>query len=260
MTASDIAAPSLGVLLVHGVGFGPESMAPVQRVLRARATVRVVVRPGYEPGAAAASGRVSLDRQLDLLATEIERLSRRCRSVVLAGVSGGATLGLALALRDGRCADALVLHEPLVGPGAAALHERTAASAATLADDGNAEEFLQRLVGRRGWLALPPDLRAAAGGRSDTIRAEVPSFVAFEPTSEELGALTGAPIVTTVGSRSGGERRGAAELLVERAGAANVEVRATGHLVQVDGPAAWAACILGAGAAHTADPGRTVSA
>jgi pimeloyl-ACP methyl ester carboxylesterase len=241
----ETANPDLGVVLVHGVGFGPETMSAVEEALQSSATVHTLTRPGYR-----ATGELipmrSVDEQLDPLTVAIKELSRSHRRVVLAGVSGGATLGLALAMRGCERLDAVVLHEPLVGPGAPELHGRIAEAAAKLRNGGTTENFLASMVGADRWATLPPRLRRAALGRESVIRSEVPSFAAFAPTTADLCRARDIPITTTIGSHSGPARRAAADLIERCMGATRSTITGAGHLVQLDRPEQYATCILDA--------------
>lgn len=130
------------VVLVHGVGFGPDTFDGVARRLVARSLqVRVVTRPGYAAGAppAATPPRTlpSFQEQVSMLASVVTDAAAHAphgRPVTLAGCSGGATLALAavLALRPAAGVAAAVLHEPLVGPAAPTLHAAITANAARL--------------------------------------------------------------------------------------------------------------------------------
>lgn len=243
------ANPDLGVVLVHGVGFGPETMSEVEGALQSSATVHTLTRPGY----GATRERVptcSLDEQLGLLTVAVEELSLSHRRVVLAGVSGGATLALAMAMRGCDRLDAVVLHEPLVGPGAPELHERISDAAAKLRDGGTTEHFLAAMVGADRWATLPAHLRRAALEREPAIRSEVPSFAAFAPPTADFYRRSDIMITTTIGSHSGAARRAAADLIERHMGATRRTIAGTGHLVQLDRPEHFATCILEA----TADP------
>ena len=104
------------IVLLHGVGVGPESFASVAELLEDRHPVVALERPAGPGGAA-----LDLPDQADLLARSLDDLGAPVR---LVGVSGGATLGLCLALRHPDAVEALLLHEPLVGPLAPALDRR----------------------------------------------------------------------------------------------------------------------------------------
>lgn len=241
----EAANPDLAVVLVHGVGFGPETMSAVEEALQSSATVHTLTRPGYGAVGELVPTR-SLDAQLDPVTAAVEELSQSHRRVVLAGVSGGGTLALALAMRGCDRLDAMVLHEPLVGPGAPELHGRIAEAAARLRVGGPTENFLASMVGADRWATLPAALRRAALDRESVIRSEVPSFAAFAPSTGDLCRLRDITITTTIGSRSGAARRAAADLLERSAGASRRTITRAGHLVQLDSPEQFATCILDA--------------
>ncbi len=237
------------VVLLHGVGFGPATFAAVADHLARSLSVLVLARPGYqlEPS----TGRRTLPapdltEQTTMITATVDAHTEPDAPLVLAGASGGATLGLALAAGAPLRWHAVVLHEPLVGPDASDLHAIVSAAAQRLtAEPGpsGTAAFLAQLVGDAPWSALADAERAAALAGDATIRAEVPSFAAFAPSADALGSLHGRRLITTVGARSGPARRGAAAALATATGAEIVTVPDAGHLVQVEAPAQWAAII-----------------
>lgn len=223
-----------GVVLLHGVGVGPGSFAPVADALIDRHRVVVVHRPGA-PGEAA-----DLGAHADQIAAVIEaRLGTGAR---LVGVSGGATLGLVLALRHPDLCGSYVLHEPLLGRLAPALHHRFQAAAATATDDDAALAVVIAVMGPDTWAALGPDGQAAARRQSTRWREEIAMFASFDPTPEALRGIA-RPVLTTVGGRSGPERVAAAEVLAELAGATVRTVPGAGNAAQLDAPRAFAELI-----------------
>ena len=238
------------VVLVHGVGLGPETFAALAEDLATGATVVTVRRPGYgrpRPGPSAAPGvgapTVDLDQQVTDLADLVEGLG--LAPAVLVGVSGGATLGLLACLARPDLFGAAILHEPLVGPLAPALHERLLDRAAALAADPDPvapQRFVAGLVGDATWQRLPSAWRGDVARVAPVVRAEVPAFCRVAPTVDELVARRGRPpvLVTTVGGSSGTARRQAAGVLVDRAGARAHTLAGVGHLAQVEAPAVLA--------------------
>ncbi len=194
------AGPPTVVLLVHGVGLDGELFAAVAGGLEGASDVApaVVRRRGYDGRPPTAD----LGRHLDDLAGLLD--GRPPRSVVVAGVSGGATLALGLALRGHPALAAVVAHEPLLGPGAPAQHERITASMARLAAEpgpAGVEGFLRRLVTDATWDTLPPPVRARAVAAGDAVRTEAPGFGAFAVDPADL-ARVAAPLTWTVGRHS----------------------------------------------------------
>ena len=231
-------APSM--LLVHGVGVGPSAFAPLERRLIAQGlSVVVVHRPGY--GRAAERAFRGVDAQVADLVTAVERLRAEGPVAGLVGVSGGATLAL-LAAVELTVPVPVVAHEPLVGPLAPLLHTRVARAVAEL-DDG-AERFVRHLVGEATWAGLDDADRATVVERPELVAAEARAFAAVTPTAEDLATI-GRRLTTTVGARSGPERREAAAVLASLAGAGAdvVTVDGAGHLAHVDAPDAFAAVI-----------------
>lgn len=234
------------VVLLHGVGVGGPAFAPIATALAATATVVVPDRRGYGDRADATPA-TGLDDQVDDLAAVVASLrAAHGRPPALVGVSGGATLALALALRVAASGDdplgPTVVHEPLLGPLAPRLHaavvdtyERTVA-----VDPQLAATYVAGLVGPATWAALEPAERDAVPGRTATIAAEIPHFLGFAPTADALAGLRRHPLWSSVGERSPAGRREAHDVLVALAGATALEVPDAGHLPQVDAPAAFA--------------------
>jgi pimeloyl-ACP methyl ester carboxylesterase len=225
------------VVLLHGVGVGPESFARVAELLGADHRVVAPGRP-VGPGGAA----LPLSEQADVLARTLEDLGAAgCR---LVGVSGGATLGLCLAIRHPALIGSMVLHEPLVGPLAPDLHARFQASAARAsASDAAAMEVVRAVMGDPTWRALGAEGRAASEDLAPRWRGEVAQFAAFAPSAAELEAIGTLPLLVTVGERSGPERWAAAQVLVRCSGARATRIPAAGNAVQLDAPDAFAALI-----------------
>lgn len=225
------------VVLLHGVGLGPESFALVAERLVERHRVVALDRP-VGPGGSA----IPLADQADQLARMLPELG--ASGARLVGVSGGATLGLLLALRHPGAVDGLVLHEPLVGPLAPELHERFQLAAARAATgDDEAMDVVRAVMGDRTWTALDPAAQASAERQAARWRGEVAEFAAFAPAAVDLAALRSRPLLVTIGGRSGPERWAAAEVLRRWAGAELAEVPGAGNAVQLDAPDAFAELI-----------------
>lgn len=196
-----------GILLVHGVGTGPRVWDDVRAVLR-RVEVSAPERP--------ASGS---------LPHEVAFLEGPATGRIYGGVSGGATLGLAL-LAAGVAMARAVLHEPAPGslvPGILAPVRRAF-------DERGVDGFGTALYGA-SWSRVVD--RAAAV----TVAGELAMFQAFEP-EPPVGAVV--PVVITVGARSSPERHLAAERVATLVGAEVVEIAGAGHAVHLERPAAFA--------------------
>lgn len=224
------------VVLLHGVGVGPESFAPLAELLEDTHRVIILDRPGGEGGVG------PLDQQADKIASAIDAID--ATGALLVGVSGGATLGLLLAGRHPQVVTAAVLHEPLVGSLAPALHARFARSAALAAtSDDAAMEVVRAVMGAATWEALDPAAQAASIAQAPRWRAEIARFAAFDPGARTLAALAGTPLLVTVGGRSDPDRTEAADVVRRLAGASVAVVPDAGNAVQLDAPEAFARTI-----------------
>ena len=225
------------VVLLHGVGVGPESFAQVAELLEDHHRVVVLERPTGPGGVA-----LPLADQADRLAPLLVELGAAGGRLV--GVSGGATLGLHLAIHHPEVVGALVLHEPLVGSLAPELHQRFQRSAASAAlGDDEAMAIVRTVMGEATWAALDPAAQAASTALAPRWRGEIAAFAAFDPSVAEIASLATRPILTTIGARSAPERWAAAEILRRWAGAGLVEVPHAGNAVQLDAPTAFAQLI-----------------
>jgi len=174
--------------------------------------------PAYDPG----YDVVALDRpRSGDLERELAWLAPRVAGAWVVGMSGGATLGLALAASGTPIAGA-VLHEPAAGSLAPDLLGPAAAAFAR----GGTAEFGAVLYGR-SW--RPP----MAGGVDDAVTAgELAMFRSFEPAAPALGV----PVVVTYGALSPAPRRAAAYALRDAYGYRVQELAGAAHFVAVDAP------------------------
>lgn len=221
------------VVLVHGVGVGPESFARVAELLEAHHRVVVFERP-VGPGGTALTLAAQSERLAGILPVVGGAGAR------LVGVSGGATLGLHLAIHHPGLVDELVLHEPLVGALAPDLHQqflRSAAAAAT--SEAEAMDVVRAVMGDATWSALDPDAQARSDAQAPRWRGEIAEFASFDPTIAQLAALVPLPILATIGARSGPERWAAGEILRRWSHAELVEIPGAGNAVQLDAPDAF---------------------
>lgn len=224
------------VVLLHGVGAGPEAFDRLVAELGDDHRCVVVARPGGGGGA------VPLIDQADAVARTVEAIGGA--DGLLVGVSGGATLGLLLAVRHPQLAGRLLLHEPLVGPLAPALHARfveAADRAARSLDDALA--VVRSVMGPAAWEALGPEGQQRSIAEAARWQAEVAAFAAFAPTVADLISLAPLPITVSVGERSGPERREAAEVLERHAAVALATVPGSANAPHLDAPEALAALV-----------------
>jgi len=163
------------------------------------------------------------------LATEVTALTADCRGAVVAGVSGGATLGLALAAAGVPMAAAL-LHEPAVGslvPGLLAPFRAAYAAGGTAA-------FAAALYGP----AWTPD--EAPADADAVVARDLAMFAAFEPAAP--APATG-PVVITVGECSPPIRHESVQRLAERFTLPQWTIPGARHAAHLEHPEALAAAI-----------------
>jgi pimeloyl-ACP methyl ester carboxylesterase len=224
------------VVLIHGVGFGPGTMASLAQLLARAVSVTVHARRGYGPRASLAPATSVAAHVDDLIATVDER--HGSVPVALVGVSGGATVALAAALSHPRRVAVAVAHEPAVGsvaPELRALIRRTLAA-------GGGVALAQLLAGSRTWDSLPATIVEAIERDDELLCADAGAFLSFEP---DLPAVPGGvPLICTVGEWSGALRHAIARSLSERTGAPVAVIPRCGHLAQIDAPQAFAHLIL----------------
>lgn len=215
------------LVFVHGVGMWPGLFAGVRSKLPG--THITTARPGYDNKPAS----VSFDAQVEAVA-EVCQPHRR---VILVGVGEGATLGLALALRQPAYLEGLVTHEPLIGPLEPALHERVTSAGEALKQQPSPEAataFLESSYGPNSWSRLPERASRWSSRHWETICGEVSQFASFAPTMGNLARID-IPHVTTVGENSGIEQKSVAGLLMDNGAHAEV-VPDAGHLVLTENP------------------------
>lgn len=166
-----------------------------------------------------------LDRELAWLAPQVA-------GSFVVGMSGGATLGLALTALDLGLVGAL-LHEPAVGSLAPGLLAGVAAAFAA----GGLAAFGRALYG--------PSWEPAMAGEvgEDVIARELAMFRGFEPAPPRPSC---GPVVVTYGERSGPPRQHAAEVVGARDGHTVRAVPGAGHFVAHDSPGTFAAEIRAA--------------
>jgi pimeloyl-ACP methyl ester carboxylesterase len=224
------------VVLLHGVGAGPEAFDRLVAELGDDHRCVVVARPGGGGGA------VPLIDQADAVAAAVETVD--AAGGLLVGVSGGATLGLLVAQRHPNLFARHLLHEPLVGPLAPALHARFVDAADRAARSLNdAMGVVRAVMGPDAWEALGPDGQQRSTIEAARWQAEVAAFAAFAPTADDLAAIAPLAVTVSIGERSGPERREAAEVLVHHAAVELATVPGSGNAPHLDGPHALAALV-----------------
>jgi pimeloyl-ACP methyl ester carboxylesterase len=164
------------------------------------------------------------------LDTEVAAVAPLCAGALVVGVSGGATIGLALAARSVPMR-AAVLHEPAAGSLAPGLLAHVAQG---LRSDGVAG-FGRALYGP-SWSPAdaPPDPAA--------VDRDFAMFSGFEPTT--VGTDVG-PILLTVGEHSPVARHRSVRALSTYLGVPFAVVPGGHHAVHLDAPAAFAAVVAG---------------
>lgn len=221
----------------------PELFAPLAAHLHPH-RVSMPLRVGYRPATVTPPWASMACDILDMVAEE--------RQVVLVGVSGGATLALALCIELVGHAGAhplvhVVVHEPLVGALVPGLHEAVTARANELnrdPSDGAPERFVERLVGAEVWATVPAEIREFATAHSAAVRVEAPRFLTFAPSAGQLSAID-VPITVTVGAQSVPARHDAAALVAAAVGGAAVVIPNASHLATWQQPASFAAVVQG---------------
>jgi pimeloyl-ACP methyl ester carboxylesterase len=234
----------LDVVLVHGVGLAP---AIFDRLIDHLPDMHVTTprRPTYRTPAGPAP--TTVEHEAAMLLDEWTAASDRPLLVV--GVSGGATLAVAMAATGHPRLAGVVAHEPLIGRLAPELHEAVVAAADRLsAGDEPAPEravaFVAGLVGQDTWAQLPSSTTTFPADHAAAVLDEVPRFTAFAPSVTSL--RSGAALMTiTTGSRSHARRHAAAAVLAD-AGARTEVVPGAGHLAPWEAPTDFAAVIRAA--------------
>jgi pimeloyl-ACP methyl ester carboxylesterase len=220
------------VIFVHGVGLAPSLFEATAHSLTRRS--RVHTRAGYDGTPLPAS-----------FAEQVDALIGACDAdgpCVLVGVSGGATLALAVAVAAPQSVVAAVTHEPLVGPLEPELDALVQGAAERLAlDPSHAPDFLRSLYGADVWALLPSAARTWTADRLDVVAADVAQFAGFAPSPSDLESVR-CPHLTTVGETSAPSRHRVASML-EGCGAERRVIAGAGHLVVAEQPRCFAETI-----------------
>lgn len=191
------------VVLIHGVATDSRVWAATVAALGPAVEVHTPDRP-----------------QSGDMDTELAALAPLCEGALVVGVSGGATLGLAMAARGVEFAGAL-LHEPAAG-----------SLAPGLLDDVVREFERDAVAGFGRTLYGPcwsPELTSAS---RDTVAGELAMFRAFEP--EPVAAPQ--RITLTVGRDSPPIRHHSVRDLATFLGTEHRELPGTGHAVHLQNP------------------------
>jgi pimeloyl-ACP methyl ester carboxylesterase len=172
------------------------------------------------------------------LAAETAALRPSCLGAVVGGVSGGATLGLALAAAG--VPAAAVLHEPAVGSLLPGLLDQVRAAY----EEGGVPAFARALYGT-AW--TPAEAPADPGA----VARDLAMFTSFEPAAASGGTGT---VLITVGERSPEVRHESVARLADKFGFPVEVVPEAGHAVHLTHPAAFAALVSRVAAALGAGP------
>ncbi len=233
-------ADAVTTILVHGVGLWPGTFSSLAD--RLDGPTVTWTRPGY--GSAAPSAGLAVARFEDQIGALADMVAANAPARVV-GVSGGATLALALAISvdapDGL--GSIVTHEPLIGRLEPALDQRVRTAGQQLAaapSPAAADQFLAGLYGP-AWLDLPPEAHEWARAHAHIVCAEVNEFASFQPDTNALSTIT-VDHLTTVGAESAPDRHRVAALLAGH-GARAETIDGSGHLASVDNPDGLAALI-----------------
>jgi pimeloyl-ACP methyl ester carboxylesterase len=159
---------------------------------------------------------------------EVAALAPLCADAFVAGVSGGATLTLAL-LMAGTPLRGAVLHEPAAGSLAAGLLDAVATAWAT----GGVQAFGTTLYGPAWTIGDAPEDEAA-------VARDLAMFRGFEPAPLPAGHP---PAVLTVGELSPPIRHRTAAALSAFLGLPVKIIPAVGHALHLEAPAALAGCL-----------------
>jgi pimeloyl-ACP methyl ester carboxylesterase len=162
------------------------------------------------------------------LDTELAALGPHAEGAFVVGVSGGATLTLALAASPVALAGGIA-HEPAVGSLAPGLLAPMAAAFA----EGGTLGFATTLYGPR-WR---PELAPAD---PDAVARELPMFRAFEPEAARPGQ---GPVLVTVGGDSPAPRHTAAAALASQLGYETAVLPGCRHFLPLENPAELAGLI-----------------
>jgi pimeloyl-ACP methyl ester carboxylesterase len=164
------------------------------------------------------------------LDTELASVASLCADAIVVGVSGGATIGLALAARS-MPMRAAVLHEPAAGSLAPGLLAHVAEG---LRADGVAG-FGRALYG-------PSWSPADAPTDPTAVTRDFAMFGAFEPTTVGPGV---GPVLLTVGEHSPASRHQSVRALSAHLDVPYQVIPGAHHAVHLDAPAAFAAVVVG---------------
>jgi pimeloyl-ACP methyl ester carboxylesterase len=160
------------------------------------------------------------------LAAEVAALRGACSGAVVAGASGGATLGLALAAA-GVPMRAAVLHEPAAG----SLYPGLLDAVRAAYQAGGVAGFGAALYG--------PSWTPAEAADPGAVARDLAMFSAFEPSAPSVGGI--GPVVLTVGERSPLARHESVRRLADKFGFTVRELPGAHHAVHLDTPAVFAA-------------------
>jgi pimeloyl-ACP methyl ester carboxylesterase len=213
--------PAPTVLLIHGAAITSSMWDQVIACLAA------IAENGDDADARLDVHAIERPRLGDIRA-EVEWLAPHARDAFIVGVSGGATLGLALAASDVHIAGAL-LHEPAVGSLAPGLLDPMVEA---YKRDG--------LAGFGSTLYGPMWTTAMAPADSSSLESELAMFRAFEPAAPSFSQ---GRVTITVGSDSPARRHVSVGALSATFGYEAVTVPHARHFVSYESPDEFAKLI-----------------
>ncbi len=217
------------ILFVPGIGMPPQTLGAVRWSLEAPSAVWQ--RPGYRATEPVAD--------FDAVVCELEAAIAELRPSVVVGISGGATLALAWALRTGTVGsaatvDRLIIHEPFLGGLVPELDQSVREMAERIGDDPPLAEilaFLDTVYGEAHRRRFPPEW---IDRNAITIADEIRMIPQFQPTVADLGAIR-QPTIATVGERSP-DYRHAGNAVLAAAGLETLVMPGAGHVPPIDQP------------------------
>jgi pimeloyl-ACP methyl ester carboxylesterase len=219
-------------------------MARTAGLLSGDARVLVVHRRGYGTSRALPPAPDLAAHVRDLIDVLDARDIQRVTAV---GVSGGATLVTALAIANPERIACALAHEPAIGPlapGVHALLRRLSRVVDESPDPGPAAaRVAATLAGPDSWARTGRRVRAAVAADAAATCRDVPMFRDFAPDVADLARLRDVRFATSRGARSPAARLRVLSVLADLAWASAHTIPGSGHLAQLDNPAALTALV-----------------
>lgn len=232
------------VVLVHGAGLGSGIYDEVAPLLAESLRVIVPDRRGYGRSAALGISPSLNQHTADLIALLHDR---DLAGATFVGVSGGATLVLALTMTHPGAVHSALVHEPAIGPLAPTLLAMLRAASLPLLQQPTSGKalfhFLEALAGSHGWAHVLPRYDVLACADPSLVAAEVAQFLDFAPSADDFASLRTSRLATSIGKLSAAPRREVANRLAATAGARIIEVAGAAHLAPMETPEIFAAIV-----------------